>query len=108
MSNAATITSGTFEAGQASDYWFRYVWDCSAVLDESALTGESHPVAKSPEPVTDPAALAANAAASGAPPRATLLYDASRPRSRRVQENLAGWIAAAETRRLEVPGLTEK
>ncbi|MFN0150927.1 MAG: ABC transporter permease [bacterium] len=33
--------------------------------------------------------------------RATLLYDASRSRSRRVQENLAGWIANAETRVLE-------
>jgi len=47
------------------------------------------------------AARDASAAGRTAPRRATLLYDASRPRSRRVQENLAGWVAAAETRLLE-------
>jgi len=44
---------------------------------------------------------------SAAPRRATLLYDASRPRSRRVQENLAGWVESAQTRMLEAE-LTER
>jgi hypothetical protein len=30
-----THTSNLFEAAQASDYWFRYVWECSSVLDET-------------------------------------------------------------------------
>lgn len=32
----ASHTTGIFEGGQASDYWFRYIWDCSAVLNTSA------------------------------------------------------------------------
>lgn len=35
----ASHTSGIFEAAQATDYWFRYVWDCSEVLDESISMG---------------------------------------------------------------------
>jgi hypothetical protein len=32
-------TSGAFEGVSASDYWFRYVWDCSAVLVTNATNG---------------------------------------------------------------------
>jgi hypothetical protein len=35
----ASITSGIFEGGQASDYFFRYVWDCSTPLDETISMG---------------------------------------------------------------------
>jgi hypothetical protein len=32
-------TSGGFESALATDYWFRYVWDCSAVLNTSTSMG---------------------------------------------------------------------
>lgn len=35
----ASHTSGIFEGVSATDYWFRYVWDCSAVLDETNTMG---------------------------------------------------------------------
>lgn len=38
---------------------------------------------------------------AGAPPRMTLLYDASRPRSARTNDELGGWVANAESRALQ-------
>jgi hypothetical protein len=35
----AAATSGPFAAVLATDYWFRYMWDCSAVLNTSASMG---------------------------------------------------------------------
>lgn len=39
LDNTTAQTTGIFEGAAASDLWYRYVWDCSAVLNTSASMG---------------------------------------------------------------------
>lgn len=39
LDSTAAHTTGIFEAALATDYYFRYVWDCSAVLVTNATNG---------------------------------------------------------------------
>ena len=39
LDNTTSITSNTFEGGLATNYFMRYVWECSSVLDTAASMG---------------------------------------------------------------------
>lgn len=39
LDNTTAITSGIFEGGAATNYFMRYVWDCSAVLNTASTMG---------------------------------------------------------------------
>jgi hypothetical protein len=39
LDNTTAITSGNFEGGAATNYFMRYVWDCSAVLNTASTMG---------------------------------------------------------------------
>ena len=39
LDSTSSVTTGIFEAGLATDYFFRYVWNCAAVLDETNTMG---------------------------------------------------------------------
>lgn len=39
LDSTASHTTGVYEGVSNSDFWFRYVWDCSAVLNTSASMG---------------------------------------------------------------------